>query len=117
MVMRYHWGLGIGHTYSHGIRFPSHASTIPHPSTTHGIESSDSDDHSFQDDNNGGRPDDDDMEDTNDPEDGELGMSAQDEDLCFDTESELGSEEWQDVPEEDDDEEFLEIHDMYHTEY
>ena len=31
MLMRYHWGLGIGHTYSHGRNIPSQQYKIPPP--------------------------------------------------------------------------------------
>jgi hypothetical protein len=64
---------------------------------------------------------DDNMEHTDNPP--ELGVqSLQDEDSfsTSDNESDLGlgsdSEEWQDVPEEDD-EESLELYDTYHTDY
>jgi hypothetical protein len=121
MIMRYHWGLGIGHTYSHGVCL-SHASTIQTPSPTH--HDLESDEGRFechndsQANSNSGRAADDNADDPDlDLEDAELGTSAQDEDPCFDTdsESELGSEEWQDVPEEN--EEFLELYDTYHTDY
>jgi hypothetical protein len=119
MIMRYHWGLGIGHTYSHGTRLSHTSGTIPDPSMTHDLESDNNRSQNVSESQaNDERTVDNNMEDTENPEHAELGMSAPDEDLYFDSEleSELGSEEWQDIPEEED-EEYLELHDMYHTEY
>ena len=114
MIMRYHWGIGIGHTYSHGICLSTHPSTESIPSETH--------DDSPANLNHSGSlaPAD---EDTDSPAlNSELDVQDEDPSSSSDNESELGlgsedSEEWQDVPEELDDEEYLELYNTYHTDY
>ena len=115
MIMRYQWGLGIGHTYSHGICLSTHPSTIP--SETH------NDSLANLNHNGSLAPADEDIDNLDNPANSELDV-LQDEDpfSSSDNESGLGlglgsdSEEWQDVP-EGDDEESLELYNTYHTDY
>ena len=115
MLVRYHWGLGIGHAYSHEDSKSQRTSTGPDcEAELHDedggpqIVALDRDMRSL------------DSENGNDDDDPELGMSVRDDD-AFSEQSNSGSESFEDPDGEDEegdsDEEFLELVDSYYTDY
>jgi hypothetical protein len=105
MVMRYHWGLAVGHTYSHATAADS---SVVHGPTTDTHE----DDDLALESNLAGMP---------------VDILPQNEETLDHHDPELGFEDredhWTDVGEDDnddgiiDDEEFLELNDMYGLSY
>jgi hypothetical protein len=114
MLMRYHWGLGIGHIYSHErYSHPSHSADLIEPDDTSEEQANDPDLRPMErdDDNDKGGP----ME----VEDPELGLEERDNEpeLEWDSESELGpnEDELSDMAEISDEE--LELHSTYEIDY
>ena len=106
MLMRYHWGLGISHTYSHGNGLQY--STNLNPSITSDLENEDNhlEDSDCQ------------INGRSTTDNAAVEQDDQLDDLKYDTDKESGSEEeWESVEEEEEEEEFLELHDMYHADY
>lgn len=111
MAMRYHWGLGIGHTYSHGRNVPSQQYSESSASVTPTHESEDfeaSPDLSSSTQANPIIPSEDDDSDATEPPDSEAEDPGTDyNDAVYDSDAPEAS----DV----DDDELLEIHDTYHS--
>lgn len=100
MMMRYHWGLGVGHTYAKGVPDLQGA--------TEKIAASTSDvlDDEGQEIEDGLAENDDDIEEDN---------VRDDDELSYYNGSENGPYSSDDSESEDDDEEFLELYDTYHS--
>jgi hypothetical protein len=117
MLMRYHWGLGIGHIYTHEhYSHPSHSILAdsdliePQADDTSEEQTNDPDLHPMDDENDNGGP----ME-VDDPE---LGLEERDKEpeLEWDSESEFGRNEDELSDIEISDEE-LELHSTYEIDY
>jgi len=112
MIMRYHWGIGIGHMYAHG--HISAAQTPPEP-ITNSAQVAPNQDNGENWNEMGGYGGYEGSHDGSDSDEAELGMDDR-EDPNLDASSESGSDKDgapDDDQSQDDDEEFLEFNDMY----
>src|SRR5882757_5789806 len=113
MLMRYHWGLGIGHVYAHEAKLPQDSATPNGKADdTNVLDDEESADAQHQAVTLGEDIQDPDFEHGN-GDSPELGMGIQDEDedeFIGQSDSDLESESW-------DDEECLELMETYYTNY